>query len=1094
MNLKNLKLFGILFVFIALFISAGNVFAEKWNISDANFTRSFDLSAKDTIPRGIFFNSDGNKMYFVGTSSNKVHQYSLSTNWNISTASFIRSFDPTSKESSPRDVFFKSDGSEMYIIGTTSDSIHQYSLSTDWDISTASFTRSFDVSGKEINPQGLFFKNDGSEMYIIGIDSDSIHQYSLSTAWNISTASFTRSFDVSGKETNPTNVFFKSDGSEMYIIGIDSDSIHQYSLSTDWNISTASFTRSFDVSGKDNVPLGLFFKSDGSEMYFTGSNTESIHQYSIYYEIVNIPTASVDTGTYNNDFNVTLSQDQNYDIYYTTDGTDPDNTDTNYTTPIEITETTTLKFVAYDSNSTNYSDIVTKTYTMEVADPVITETTGTYNNDFTTTITSTTTDASIYYTTDGTDPDNTDTLYSGAITISSTQTLKAIAYKSGYTTSGIDSETYTMEVGGTPTADINSGVYYTAQTVTLDKNGTTNDTELYYTLDGTDPDNTDTLYSSPITININNDANTTLKFVETKTGYTSSSIITREYEIRDPYLNIQFYDENTSSQLDANIIITDITNTQTYNPDANGLWDVYLRDIDWNGQYINANVKREVDDTTTHTARNLQFYWKENQDYDINFSLLPVSEGEQVEFLVQESSGTLWTNKFVQFIDNNNANLISSNITSSTGYFTAYIKTNGDYNAVLYNATGTEGDTYIKTTVTVKKPKNEKSLAEISPYDVEVGGLLQQSYTNQTDANKTFSIFGGTTSTYDFTLVDYNADPVDRIYIPRTYNIRNPWGLGYSPTYELQAYLVTKEDGVIPSIQVYDELKRPYEDILVSIFKQIDGELTLVEQKLTDSTGRTSFAAYPLDTYYIYLYEGSTLRGSYRIEIRDEGETFYFVHNRTIAEDITYRGMDIKYNWNNTPSFINLTNDDLDINLSVYADYINAFELTGYTVNTYQNNVLIDTATDTLSGQSDTILETFAKEGYSLQYPIVTIATISFTYNGETKSLIVKRTIAVGSTTNNLLTILKAFPEKVGYLWTILLSILITITVLVLMGTSDFISRDYLLYVGLLILGLFLFIGWFQVGISVLGMDVMWFMYIVSVIATVGFAVMESKR
>ena len=50
---------------------------------------------------------------------------------------------------------------------------------------------------------------------------------------------------------------------------------------------------------------------------------------------------------------------------------------------------------------------------------------------------------SVYYTTDGTDPDTTDTLYTGAITLTDTTTVTAIAYASGYTDSAVASKTYT---------------------------------------------------------------------------------------------------------------------------------------------------------------------------------------------------------------------------------------------------------------------------------------------------------------------------------------------------------------------------------------------------------------------------------------------------------------------------------------------------------------------------------------------------------------------------------------------------------------------------------------------------------------------------
>jgi hypothetical protein len=50
-------------------------------------------------------------------------------------------------------------------------------------------------------------------------------------------------------------------------------------------------------------------------------------------------------------------------IYYTTDGTDPDNTSSLYASPVNIATTTTLKAVSYDGS--NYSSITTGVYTIE---------------------------------------------------------------------------------------------------------------------------------------------------------------------------------------------------------------------------------------------------------------------------------------------------------------------------------------------------------------------------------------------------------------------------------------------------------------------------------------------------------------------------------------------------------------------------------------------------------------------------------------------------------------------------------------------------------------------------------------------------------
>jgi len=61
-------------------------------------------------------------------------------------------------------------------------------------------------------------------------------------------------------------------------------------------------------------------------------------------------------------------------------------------------------------------------------------------------ITSATDGAAIYYTLDGSTPDNTKTQYSTPITVSTTTTLKAIAYKSGLEASNVATATYSFPV------------------------------------------------------------------------------------------------------------------------------------------------------------------------------------------------------------------------------------------------------------------------------------------------------------------------------------------------------------------------------------------------------------------------------------------------------------------------------------------------------------------------------------------------------------------------------------------------------------------------------------------------------------------------
>ena len=103
------------------------------------------------------------------------------------------------------------------------------------DIDGASYDSiSFSVGSQEASPFGIAFNSDGTKMYILGTGNDSVHQYSLSAAFDLSTASYDSvSFSVSSEDTSPYAIAFNSDGTKMYMLGFTSDSVHQYSVPLD---------------------------------------------------------------------------------------------------------------------------------------------------------------------------------------------------------------------------------------------------------------------------------------------------------------------------------------------------------------------------------------------------------------------------------------------------------------------------------------------------------------------------------------------------------------------------------------------------------------------------------------------------------------------------------------------------------------------------------------------------------------------------------------------------------------------------------------------------------------------------------------------
>jgi len=271
---------------------------SSYDIENASYDSvSFSVASQATNPSDLFFKADGTKIYVVEQINDSVYQYSLSTAWDLNTASYDGvSFSVASQENFPQGLFFKDDGTKMYVVGyTQNDGVYQYSLSTAWDLSTASYDSViFSVAGQEAFPRGLFFKDDGTKMYVVGTDNARVYQYSLSTAWDLSTASYDSvSFSVASQETGPQGLFFKDDGTKMYVVGSSSDSVYQYSLSTAWDVSTASYDSvSFSVAGQETTPFGFFFKDDGTKMYVVGSSSDSVYQYSTgSYGTITLPAS-----------------------------------------------------------------------------------------------------------------------------------------------------------------------------------------------------------------------------------------------------------------------------------------------------------------------------------------------------------------------------------------------------------------------------------------------------------------------------------------------------------------------------------------------------------------------------------------------------------------------------------------------------------------------------------------------------------------------------------------------------------------------------------------------------------------------------------
>ena len=203
----------------------------------------------------------------------------------VSTATYTgKSFSVTAQDTAPQCIAFNSDLSQMYITGNGSDTVYQYSLSIAGDVSTATYTgNSFSVNAQDSAPTGIAFSSDLSQMFVVGSGTDTVYQYSLSALGDVSTATYTgNSFSVNAQDTAPIGISFSSDLTQMYIVGNGSDTVYQYALSTPGDVSTATYTgNSFNTSAQDTSPIGIAFSPDLTQMYITGHTNNTVYQYAL---------------------------------------------------------------------------------------------------------------------------------------------------------------------------------------------------------------------------------------------------------------------------------------------------------------------------------------------------------------------------------------------------------------------------------------------------------------------------------------------------------------------------------------------------------------------------------------------------------------------------------------------------------------------------------------------------------------------------------------------------------------------------------------------------------------------------------------------
>ncbi len=142
------------------------------------------------------------------------------------------------------------------------------------NVSTANIeSTTFSVASEDVTPAGMTFNSDGTRLFMVGLENANIIEYSLTNPYQI-TSGITatgNTFDLSTEETLPQGIQFNNDGSKFYILGASGKDINQYGMSSSYDItSTITHEGTFSIASETSNPEAFFFSPNGETVFVLG--------------------------------------------------------------------------------------------------------------------------------------------------------------------------------------------------------------------------------------------------------------------------------------------------------------------------------------------------------------------------------------------------------------------------------------------------------------------------------------------------------------------------------------------------------------------------------------------------------------------------------------------------------------------------------------------------------------------------------------------------------------------------------------------------------------------------------------------------------
>lgn len=274
-------------VFELNFIETGKIWPLPTNYTlewGSYENKSFSVAWQWTDPNSIDIPwEDGLDMYVLDMNSDAIFQYVLSDPEDIESAVYAnKTFDLNASlpwEGDIRGIKLNKEKTKLYVVWRTTTSIYQFTLTTPWDISTATYDNlSFSIGAQENLPDSMCFNDDETYFYVIWYWTDTIYQYNFDNT-DISQSSYAnKSFVV--PDWHSYWVRLSKDWLKAFVVWDDNNRFYEFDLGTKDDIWTAVDNWIFlSFSAQTWGPWWMTFDKSWRRIYLVNRTNDNILQY-----------------------------------------------------------------------------------------------------------------------------------------------------------------------------------------------------------------------------------------------------------------------------------------------------------------------------------------------------------------------------------------------------------------------------------------------------------------------------------------------------------------------------------------------------------------------------------------------------------------------------------------------------------------------------------------------------------------------------------------------------------------------------------------------------------------------------------------------